>query len=45
MTITSPPATPSTATILDAIERWHQYMRGELPDVLDDLLADDAVMY
>ena len=45
MTITSPPATPATPAILDAIERWHQYMRGELPDVLDDLLADDAVMY
>jgi ketosteroid isomerase-like protein len=37
-------APPSTA-ILDVIDRWHDFMRGELPDALDDLLADDAVMY
>ena len=45
MTITSPPATPATPAILDLIERWHQFMRGDLPDALDDFLADDAVMY
>lgn len=31
--------------INDVIERWHQYLRGELPDGLDDLLADDVVFY
>jgi ketosteroid isomerase-like protein len=37
-------APPSTA-ILDVIDRWHDFMRGDRPDALDDLLADDAVMY
>ena len=37
-------APPSTA-ILDVIDRWHDFMRGELADALDDLLADEAVMY
>jgi ketosteroid isomerase-like protein len=37
-------APPGTA-ILDVIDRWHHFMRGERPDALDDLLADDAVMY
>jgi hypothetical protein len=27
------------------IERWHRYMRGELPGGLDELLADDVVFY
>ena len=27
------------------IEKWHRYMRGELPGGLDDLLADDVVFY
>lgn len=36
---------PPTTAILDVIDRWHRFMRGELPDALDDLLADDAVMY
>ena len=34
-----------TATIVDVVDRWHRYMRGELPDALDDLLDTDAVMY
>ncbi len=27
------------------IARWHRYMAGELPDGLDELLADDVVFY
>ncbi|CAN5497304.1 nuclear transport factor 2 family protein [soil metagenome] len=27
------------------IERWHQYMRGNLPGGLDELLDDDVVFY
>ena len=27
------------------IETWHRILRGELPDGLDDLLADDCVFY
>jgi hypothetical protein len=27
------------------IERWHAYLRGELPGGLDDLLDDDVVFY
>jgi hypothetical protein len=27
------------------VERWHQYLRGELPGGLDGLLADDVVFY
>ena len=27
------------------IERWHQYLRGELPGGLDELLDDDVVFY
>ena len=27
------------------IERWHAFMRGESPDALDDLLAEDVVFY
>ncbi|RBY90258.1 nuclear transport factor 2 family protein [Blastococcus sp. TBT05-19] len=29
----------------DVIARWHRYMSGELPDGLDELLADDVVFY
>ena len=29
----------------DAIARWHQYLDGELPGGLDELLADDVVFY
>jgi hypothetical protein len=29
----------------DVIARWHRYMDGELPDGLDELLADDVVFY
>ena len=31
--------------IEDAIARWHRYVAGELPDGLDELLADDVVLY
>jgi hypothetical protein len=27
------------------IARWHQHLRGELPDGLDELLHDDVVFY
>ena len=27
------------------IERWHAFMRGETPDALNELLADDVVFY
>ncbi len=27
------------------IDRWHAYMRGDLPGGLDELLADDVVFY
>lgn len=27
------------------IDRWHQYLAGELPGGLDELLADDVVFY
>jgi ketosteroid isomerase-like protein len=37
--------TPPSAAILDAIDRWHDFMRGDRPDGLDELLADDAVIY
>ncbi len=36
---------PPTAAILDVVDRWHQFMRGDLPDALDDLLDDDVVIY
>lgn len=36
---------PPTVDILDVIDRWHRDMRGELPDALDDVLADEAVLY
>ena len=29
----------------DVIARWHRYMGGELPDGLENLLADDVVFY
>jgi ketosteroid isomerase-like protein len=27
------------------VERWHAFLRGEAPDALHDLLADDVVFY
>ena len=36
---------PASTAILDVIDRWHDFMRCDRPDGLDDLLADDAVMY
>jgi len=27
------------------IEQWHAFLRGERPDALDELLADDVVFY
>ena len=40
----SAPAEP-TAMIVEVVDRWHRFMRDELPDALDDLLDADAVMY
>lgn len=31
--------------IEQVIEKWHAYVRGELPDALDELLDDDVVFY
>ena len=31
--------------IEDVIGRWHQYLGGDLPRGLDELLADDVVFY
>ena len=31
--------------IEDVIERWHQYLGGDLPGGLDQLLSDDVVFY
>ncbi len=31
--------------IADVVERWHAFIRGELPGGLDELLADDVVFY
>jgi hypothetical protein len=39
------PPTKEPAVIESVIERWHRYMRGELPGGLDELLADDVVFY
>ena len=30
----------ATPDILDAINRWHEFMRGQQPDALDELLHD-----
>jgi hypothetical protein len=31
--------------IEDVVERWHRYMRGDLPGGLEELLAEDVVFY
>ena len=31
--------------IADVVQRWHAFIRGELPGGLDELLADDVVFY
>ncbi len=31
--------------IEDVVERWHSFLRGELPGGLDELLDDDVVFY
>jgi hypothetical protein len=31
--------------IADVVNRWHAFIRGELPGGLDELLADDVVFY
>jgi hypothetical protein len=35
----------SVATIDVVVERWHSFLRGELPQGLDDLLDDDVIFY
>ncbi|MDP9181396.1 MAG: nuclear transport factor 2 family protein [Actinomycetota bacterium] len=31
--------------IEQVVARWEQFLSGELPDVLDELLADDVIFY
>ena len=31
--------------IEEVLERWHRYLRGDLPGALDELLDDDVVFY
>jgi hypothetical protein len=31
--------------IAEVIAQWHRYLKGELPDALDHLLADDVIFY
>ena len=31
--------------IEQVVDRWHAYMRGELPGALDELLDDDVIFY
>lgn len=31
--------------IHDVVDRWHQWLRGDLPGGLDELLAEDCVFY
>jgi len=33
---------PPSAAILHVIDRWHDFMRGDRPDALDDLRVDDT---
>ena len=39
------PLEPPVQAIVDVVDRWHRYMRGELPDGLDGLLDDDVILY
>ena len=39
------PLEPPAQTIVDVVDRWHRFMRGELPDGLDALLDDDVIFY
>jgi hypothetical protein len=31
--------------IAEVIEQWHRYLKGQLPEALDELLADDVIFY
>jgi hypothetical protein len=31
--------------ISEVIEQWHRYLKGQFPEALDELLADDVVFY
>jgi hypothetical protein len=31
--------------ITEVIEQWHRYLKGQFPEALDELLADDVVFY
>jgi len=31
--------------IAEVIEQWHRYLRGQFPEALDELLADDVIFY
>jgi hypothetical protein len=39
--------TVATATpeVIDVIDRWHRFMRGDMPDALEGLLDDEVVLY
>ena len=36
---------PPAPAILDVVDRWHRFMRGDLPGGLDALLDDDVTFY
>jgi hypothetical protein len=31
--------------ITEVIEQWHRYLKGQFPEALDELLADDVIFY
>jgi len=39
------PFEPAAPAIVDVVDRWHRFMRGDLPGGLDGLLDDDVVLY
>ena len=39
------PIEPAAPAIVDVVDRWRRYMRGELPGGLDDLLDDEVILY
>ena len=39
------PVQPPAQAIIDVVDRWHRFMRGELPNGLDALLDDDVVFH
>jgi ketosteroid isomerase-like protein len=43
--MTSITVEPASPEIIEIIDRWHRFMRGDTPDALDRLLHDDVVLY